>query len=232
MQPYFLPYLGYFHLLDSVDLFVVLEDVKYPKKGRWVNRNRILINGQPAWITVPVSITGELISEVDYRSDSEFFTRLRKTLSRAYSKAENLSSVFSYLQRWENSSDTGVSEVNMSLVRMIADLISMKIPKFINSSDLDLDKRLRGQNRILEICRILGADTYVNLPGGRNLYDQDAFLQVGTSLKFIKSNLRPYPQKTASFIPGLSVLDFVLSQNLELSKWCSDSSAYSLEAPN
>jgi hypothetical protein len=77
MQPYFFPYLGYFHLLDSVDSFIVLEDVKYPKSG-WIYGNRIVVNGQPNWITVPELTSDGLIAGAQYNPAENFprvFTR-------------------------------------------------------------------------------------------------------------------------------------------------------------
>jgi len=231
MQPYFFPYLGYFHLLDSVDFFIVLEDVKYPKSS-WINRNRILVNGQPNWITVPVLTSDGLIAGAQYNPAENFFPRLHKKLALAYANSPHLSSVLTFLQEWEDSAERGLAEVNMRLARKIGKLMGMNIPQSINSSELELASDLQGQDRILEICRIMGADTYVNLPGGRALYDQKAFSQTGTQLMFIKSSFAVYPQKSSTFVPGLSVLDFVLSQNTDLVEWVSGPSAYSLESPD
>lgn len=227
MQPYLFPYLGYFHLLDAVDKFVVLDDVKYPKNG-WVNRNRILVNGSPIWFTVPVSSTSELISEKQYLINEQGIKKLQETLVRSYARSPNLRTVLPWLENLAKSNQDGVVESNIILLKKTMELLGMKIPEIITSSELKIDKKLTGERKILEICYLFGAETYVNLPGGVNLYDQKNFASRGIRLAFIQSNFYPYFQKAEAFVPRMSILDFLLSQSTNYKDWISAANCYSL----
>jgi hypothetical protein len=228
MQPYLFPYLGYFHLLDAVDRFVVLDDVKYPKNG-WVNRNRILVNGSPVWFTVPVSSKSELISEKQYLINEHVRTRLQLSLSLAYSKSSNLSNVLPWLEELEASKGEGVVKANLNFLQKTMRMLGMSSPDIVISSDLQIDKGLRGQDKILEICSHLDCATYINLSGGVNLYSREAFASRGVKLAFIRSNFNRYHQKTESFIPQLSVIDLLLGEEFGYEEWIRAPFSYSLD---
>ena len=228
MQPYLFPYLGYFHLLDSVDKFVVLDDVKYPKNG-WVNRNRILVNGSPVWFTVPVSSKSELISEKHYLINEHVRKRLQSSLSHAYSKSSNLSTVLPWLDELEASKGAGLVKANLNFLQKTMRMLGMSSPDIMTSSDLQIDKGLTGQDKILEICSHLDCGTYVNLSGGINLYGREAFASRGIKLAFIRSNFNRYHQKAGSFIPQLSVIDLLLSEEFGYQEWIRAPFSYSLD---
>lgn len=218
MQPYFFPYLGYFHLIDAVDYFVVLDDVDYPKNG-WVNRNRILINSEPAWFTFPVYSAGALVSEKHYAVDDRCFDKARRKLSRAYGNSEALERVLSLFQHWEASGDSRVAPVNTMLLKAVCEIAGMRMPVFMASSEMSLKQELTGKRRIYEICEQLGASEYVNLSGGATLYSSEEFQFRGIGLRFVESELLPYPQRSTTFFPRLSVLDFLLNRSAAVSDW-------------
>lgn len=228
MQPYLFPYLGYFHLLDAVDKFVVLDDVKYPKNG-WVNRNRILVNGSPAWFTVPVSSKSELISEKQYLINEHVRKRLQLSLSLAYSKSSNLNTILPWLEELEVSIGVGIVKANLNFLQETMRMLGMSSPDIMTSSDLQIDKELRGQDKILEICSHLDCGTYVNLSGGVNLYSREAFASRGIKLAFIRSNFNQYHQKAEGFIPQLSVIDLLLSEEFGYEAWIRAPFSYSLD---
>lgn len=229
MQPYFMPYLGYFHLLDAVDIFVVLDDVRYPKNG-WVNRNRIVMNGEPAWLTVPVSSEGRHISEKTYSMDERFFVKTAKKLTQLYSASDSLACVLELFGRWRESGDKNVSTVNMMLIQSVCSTIGLRTPTFLRSSQLSLSKGAVAETRVIEICLSLGASQYVNLPGGEALYEHENFARAGLKLSFVRSQFQPYAQRAKTFLPKLSVLDLLLNQTSRDLDW-SDFGAYTLSQP-
>jgi hypothetical protein len=229
MQPYFLPYLGYFHLVDAVDAFVILDTVKYPKGG-WVNRNRILIEGVDRWLTLPVSSRASSISEKSYVLDHRDFIRIEKMVSRAYSRSPRLGEFQALLAEWWHSPIRNVSETNMFFVRGIMERLGRVLPRFVNASSVQTDGAT-GQDRILKIAQNLGATSYVNLIGGQRLYQKSAFNAVGMELFFVRSQFREYTQKSPEFVPGLSVLDLFLNETRDAESWIGPES-YSLFSPN
>jgi len=206
MQPYFLPYIGYFQLLNYCDTFVLYDDIEYTKKG-WITRNRIQFNGDVRLFSLNLKKDSDYLSIKD-RSLAESFDRSKllrlfeETLRRTPHYEETIellrpivscgsSDLFSYL---ENSINLVCQQIGVTT-------------KLIKSSDLDIDHELRGQQRVLEICSVLNAEQYINPIGGMELYDIESFKSRGLKLSFIKSKLSPYSQGVFDFIPALSIVD-------------------------
>ena len=99
MQPYFLPYLGYFQLLAAVDIFVILDDVNYINRG-WINRNRILLNGQPCWVTLPISKASQnrRINEISLDTNKRFTSKTLDRIRHAYTRAPHFSEVMPLIE--------------------------------------------------------------------------------------------------------------------------------------
>jgi hypothetical protein len=210
MQPYFFPYLGYFHLIDAVDCFVVLDNVDYPKNG-WVNRNRILINSEVSWFTVPVYSAGALITEKRYALDARFFDIAKRKVSQAYGNSASLGKILGMFDNWQSSKDTRVASVNTMLLQAACEILAIRRPVFMASSEITIAPELAGKRRVYEICKELGASEYVNLPGGATLYSSEEFQLQGLALRFVESQFSPYPQRSTTFFPRLSVLDLLLN---------------------
>lgn len=214
MQPYFLPYLGYFQLVSSVERFVIYDDIEYTKKG-WINRNRILLNGAATTITVPL------------RKDSDFLTVREREISAEYDRDALLARIRgAYLRAPEFDSTfplirevVGIPESNLFRYihsGLLALLDHLAIPtEMIVSSTIPIEQGLRGQDKVLAICAALGADSYVNAIGGRELYDPSAFAKAGVELAFIESLPFEYPQFGAPFVPSLSILDVLMFNDLD-----------------
>jgi len=212
MQPYFFPYLGYFQLFTAVDLFVFLDDVQFPKAS-WVPRNRILVNSSPHWLTLPhVRPRGsrELISGSLYLDSSREIKKIGGTLERDYpvfpAKRKLVIELISAMQ------GSTVSEGNIQSTIAIGNHLGIRLPRIQRSSAImPAEIRSKGQAGLIEICKELGATEYVNLPGGRELYSGSDFAESSIELGFVEPNMIEYPQKSKTFVPGLSVIDLILN---------------------
>ena len=177
MQPYFVPYAGYFRLFSTADLFVIYDCVQFPRRG-WVHRNRFLEGEKENWVTLPLEKCSRdtLIKDLRFRSEaSSWFDDLVKRYAF-------LAKVGSF-KAW-NQRDTLVDYLEKSLGDLCRDLA---IPfDTLRSSELPIRPELRGQDRILEICRQVGAKEYINLSGGADLYDASQFKDCGIDLRFLK----------------------------------------------
>lgn len=207
MQPYLFPYLGYFHLLRAVDVLVSLDDVQYVKR-RWMNRNRVVVGGSVRWLSVPVRHAPQrtAIRDVTYDLAHPEVTSLAGSLLASYAKAPGWTSVEHLWKVLTASPDERVSVVNEHLLTETLDLLGETGPRLVRASDLGCPHE-DPQLRIVGLCEALGAATYVNPAGGRELYDPAVFAARGLELRFVRSTLRPYPQGLGAFEPGLSVLD-------------------------
>lgn len=207
MQPYLFPYLGYFQLIDSVDIFVAFDDVNYFKKG-FINKNNILLGHHKHPFTFPIhqASQNKLINQHTYLKNDDFL----KTLHHAYSNAPYYSLISFVISDWLTElPGENVAEFNYKTIKWICNYLGIK-SQIIKASELLINKGLKGSERIISICKCLEVATYVNAPGGKNLYNQTEFKQNKLNLKFINPKLEPYQQLSSNFIPNLSIIDMLM----------------------
>lgn len=214
MQPYFLPYIGYFQLISAVDSFVLYDNIKYTKKG-WVNRNRILVNGKDAVFSVPLKKDSDFLNVCE-RSVSEIFRReeLLRKVEGAYKKSPFFDEVFPVLADVVLSKENNLFDyIYQSVLKICAYLrIDTKI---MVSSGIPIDHSLRSQEKVLAFCRNLRAKEYINPIGGTELYERERFLCDGIDLKFIRTIPFEYKQFGGGFVPGLSIIDVLMFNPLD-----------------
>jgi len=206
IQPYFLPYIGYFQLIASVDKFVIYDNIKYTKKG-WINRNRMLQNGTDKVFSIPLSKASDRLDIVE-REISPDFNR-QKLLSQfrgCYLKAPYFDDVWPLIESIVSFRDDNLFRYIQNSILLMCDYLDIDT-EIIVSSSVEADHDLLSQDRVLSICGALNANTYVNPRGGVELYSADEFASKDLELKFIKTNTIEYMQFGDSFVPSLSVLD-------------------------
>ena len=209
MQPYFMPYIGYFQLMKAVDKYVVYDDVNYIKGG-WANRNHILINGEKEMFTVTLQKASQnkLFNEIVIGDD---FKKLMKTLQMNYSRAINFDQTMVLMERIISFPNKQLAVFIANSFREILSYLSV-VTEILMSSEIPKDNSLRGKDKIIQICEILGADTYYNAVGGKNLYDQEEFREHGITLNFVDSLPQVYSQlHTREFVSGLSMIDVLMN---------------------
>lgn len=200
MQPYFAPYGGYFQLFAFSETFVLLDCVQFPRRG-WVHRNQLpQQDGRAAWLTVPLQPAPRDATIDTLRLAADAGIRLANEARRFPSLEAGLQRGDSLAQAVVRPTQTGFVDYAETILRMIADRLGFSTP-MIRSSRLEVPASFRGQDRILEIARRLGADSYLNPSGGRDLYDPADFAAAGVDLNF----LQPYPGPTWSLLHRLMV---------------------------
>lgn len=211
MQPYFLPYIGYFQLMAAVDKFVLLDDVHFINGG-WINRNRIAVNGEPHWLTIPLvkGSQNRLINEIEIIQDPAWKRKMMRKVEFSYHGAPFANELLRLFSRILNAASGSLAKFLCWHLREVADFIGFEATIEPTSAIYPKEGR-SGQDRILDICRREGAKTYVNLPGGRELYDPRSFASAGIELCFLDLNLPPLAlrhsgQKGVS----LSILDLLM----------------------
>lgn len=207
MQPYFLPYIGYWQLMNAVDVYVVFDDVNYINGG-WINRNRILVNGQSQYITIPLlgASQNKRINEIQVDTQSKLFKKQLRTVEMAYKKAPMFSEVFPLLETLFTEPKEKLVDLISESFRLVRERLNIH-SELLLSSQIDKDNTLKGQDKILAICKTLGADEYINAIGGKALYHSAEFEKNQIKLRFLSTNEITYPQLGAPFYPNLSILD-------------------------
>lgn len=210
MQPYFFPYIGYFQLVNAVDTFVVYDDVQY-MKGGWINRNRILLKGQPSWITLPVqkASINLAINQRHYQLNKITLLNIEHKLIQCYRNAPLFDEIFPFVCDLMNYQNTNVAMFNFNLIKKIAQRLRINATILLSSS-LDADINLRGQEKVIEICNKVGARQYTNPIAGSFLYDDATFANKGVKLRFLKSKTSTYTQFSEPALQSLSIIDVLM----------------------
>jgi len=210
MQPYFFPYIGYWQLIHAVDRFVIYDDVNFMKQG-WINRNRILINGEPSYITIPLdgASPNKRICDIPMQTSPLWRKKMLKSIEFNYRKSPFFDEIFVEIDKLISNPASNLAEYLAKCLESLATFLGIGT-EFVQSSRDYRNSRLRGQDRVLDICNREGATSYVNLPGGQALYDAASFANANIDLRFLSGRISPYPQRVADFVPNLSIIDVLM----------------------
>lgn len=210
MQPYFVPYMGYWQLMNAVDKYVIYDDVNYIKRG-WINRNRILMDGNPIYFNIPILAASQnkLIKEIEIVTDETLINKNLKRIEGAYKKAPYYYDVIPYLEKILCFEEKNLVRYLINSFEVICGYLDITT-ELICSSSLDKDNSLKGKDKILSICSLLEATEYYNVIAGKELYSFDEFRSQGIELKFLKTNDICYKQFSDKFSPNLSIIDVMM----------------------
>ncbi len=212
MQPYFLPYIGYWQLIQLVDAFVIYDEIQYTKKG-WINRNRFLQNGKDALFSIPLKADSDHLNVVN-RFLTDDFDRLKliRKLREAYRKAPFFEKNFSFFEDIILYEETNLFRYILNSIQKIMTALEIHTPLII-SSNLNLSD-FKGQEKVIEICKKTNATHYINPIGGLDLYDPRTFAEHDIELNFLRARPKPYVQFSNNFIPFLSILDVLMFNDI------------------
>lgn len=220
MQPYFLPYIGYFQLMNAVDKFVVYDNIQYTKKG-WINRNRYLANRKENYFTIPLKKTSGYLDIIERElvSDSQKLNKkqLRK-FENAYRKAPYFNEVMPFVSECFLYENDNLFKFLLNSLQKTKNFIGIDT-EIIISSQIEKDETiLKGAERVKNICKLLSADEYYNPIGGIELYNKKEFEKNGFRLNFLKTNSFKYDQFANDFVPFLSILDVLMFNSISTIK--------------
>ncbi|MGZ5551097.1 MAG: WbqC family protein [Nitrososphaeraceae archaeon] len=219
MQPYFLPYLGYFSLIKHTDEFILLDTVKFIRHG-WIERNRILKQGE-GWIYIKVPLAKhhsstlikdiEIDNNIDWKSKILAQMEIYKKTSRYYCVVLKL--VAEVLEQ----KYTDIVTLNKTFMEAVCNYLKFKRPiEIFSEMGLKIEKPKEPDEWALNICRVLEAvDEYWNPLGGQAFYDKTKYEKAGLKLKFQSIILKEYDQRRKAFELGLSIIDVMMFNSPE-----------------
>ena len=213
-QPYFVPYIGYWQLINAADVFIIGDDYTYIKGG-WINRNRIMENGMVKFFNIELAhvSSSKNINEL-FLSDAFKKEEKLKKLRNAYRKAPHFDAGYALMEQVFSCDEKNLAVFLEHSIRCICDYLGITT-KIIRSSDIPGNSEFKREYRIFDQCRFLGADTYINAIGGQKLYDYQQFHDHGIKLGFIQTEDIRYPQFWYDFEPGLSIIDVIMFNSKE-----------------
>ena len=212
MQPYAFPYFGYFCLIESSDLIVFYDDVNFIKGG-WINRNRILNNGNPELFNVFLSGASSFkqIKEIMLFDDDKKIESTLNKIKNAYRNAPYFYEVFPIIEKVFEFRQVSISDFAILSIQAVYDYLDLNLNSTISSVCSPHTKGLNKVERLVTMTKELGYKNYINVMGGKDLYNKEEFAQHGVNLYFNKPLLTPYDQKTdGDFHPYLSIIDVMM----------------------
>lgn len=215
MQPYFFPYIGYWQLMNHVDQYVIYDDVNFIKGG-WINRNRILNHGKIQFFNLQMkgASPNKLINEIEIETDERVIRKSLRMIENCYGKAPYYKQTYELICDMMFYKNSNLAAFLTNAIMRMAEYLGMNT-KFIVSSDLEKNNELRGRDKVIHICRLLGADEYYNASGGQELYEFESFEQQGIKLKFVDTGAVSYRQFGEEFVPNLSIIDVLMFNSLQ-----------------
>lgn len=215
MQPYFFPYIGYWQLINIVDKYVIFDDVNYINRG-WINRNRILFDGKPRYFNIMLkgASQNKLINEIEVDNGTKQIARNLMILKQAYGKAPFFQEAFPVIEAILCEEESNLGRFNGLLIRKICIYLEIDT-EIIFSSELQKNNSLKGQEKIIDICRNLGATSYYNVIGGKDLYRREKFSQHNIKLYFVCADTIRYKQFDDIFWDNLSIIDVMMFNSRE-----------------
>jgi hypothetical protein len=219
LQSNYLPWKGYFDLMQSVDEFILYDEVQYTRRD-WRNRNRFKSPAGVRWLTIPVQVKGRYLQRIDETlvSDPSWAEQHWSTLASWYGAApffEHYQEVVkaAYLQ----TDDSSLSQINRRFIELVAGLLGISTP--LRSSS-EYASRSSKTERLLSICEAAGATVYLSGPAAKAYLDESIFTQSGISVKWMDYSGYPeYPQLYPPFEHHVSVLDLLFNVGPQASNY-------------
>jgi len=216
MQPYFSPYIGYFQLINAVDEFVIYDNIEFTKKG-WINRNRILFNGNDLFITLPLKNDSDFLQIRDRFLSDNWVVDRKKILNKiteSYRKAPLFDKAYYVIEKCLLYDDKNLFNFNYNSVKIFMEYLHIDT-KLTISSSIPINHELKSQDKVIAICLQQNADIYINPIGGIELYDKKVFNNYNIQLEFLHSKSISYKQFKNDFIPWLSIIDVIMFNEVE-----------------
>jgi hypothetical protein len=211
-QPQYMAWVGYFHKIASADLFIILNNVQF-RKNEWQHRNRIKGPNGAQWLSVPTTYKfPQLINEVGIADDPHWCSKHLHSLESCYGKSHYFENYYPLFKSFFEKTYTMLSACNISSIELLSDCLGLKTP-LLQASSIPIDGS--STERLVNICKHVGADTYLAGAGGRDYMDMQLFESAGIEVRFQDFHPPVYPQlwcdNQSEFIPGLSLIDLLFN---------------------
>lgn len=219
MQPYVFPYIGYMNLVNASDNFVFYDDVNFIKKG-WINRNRIMLMGEPFRFSIPLKRQSQnvLIKDTEVADLIKFSDKFLAQLNSSYKDSPYKSSVLDYVKEVLDGRHVSISEVAIASVELFFTYVGISKSFHVSSKEFGTTRGMEKAERLIAITGLLQSTSYINAIGGTTLYGKELFSSKGVNLQFVKPALIPYEHcngTASSFSAGLSIIDLMMNLSVE-----------------
>jgi WbqC-like protein family len=212
-QPNFLPWLGFFDKVRRSDVFIVMDNAQFPKTGgTWTNRVQLIVNKEPAWVTVPIVRAYHGVRTVrDMRiNDSRTWrAKLVRTIEMNYGRAPHFEEVAPLVREMIDQPTADLAQYNLTAIRTLCSRLDLETPVALGSS---LDTDGRSTDLVVSMVRAVGGTAYLAGGGASGYQEDQRFAEAGIELVYQGFQHPTYPQfNTGAFTPGLSIVDALMN---------------------
>lgn len=213
-QPNFLPWTGYFHKISKSDIFVFLDDVQYSKNS-FINRNRIKSPDGVLWLTVPVGQKnkfGQSIKDVEIINSEKNLKKVLYSIKVNYSRAKHFNELYPLIESVISLNiNNNLSSLNIQLIEKITEYLNLNT-EFVKASNLD---GITGTSteRLVTICKKLGAKKYISGFGGNKYQDVEMFNDAKIKCETYDFVHPVYQQLWGDYVPNLSIIDYLFNNS-------------------
>lgn len=215
MQPYFMPYIGYFSLINETDKWIVFDTVQYIEHG-WVNRNRIIHPTKPEsiYFTIPLQSHSQktVIKDIRISNREPYIEKILGQVRTSYKKrAPYFKEIYGLLEDCLNYEKNSLVDLNVYSMKCVCEYLKINFNyEIFSEMNLEIEPVLDSGEWALNISKAMHAEEYINPPGGKALFDKNKFDNAGIKLTFLENNFSQYNQKKSAFISGLSIIDVMM----------------------
>ena len=213
LQSNYIPWRGYFDLINSVDEFILYDDMQYTRRD-WRNRNRIKSHHGPIWLTIPVEVKDKYLQKIkDTKVADDRWGRAHwQSIIHSYSRAKYFSEYRSMLEElYLGIDDKLLSRINYRFIRAICQILGIT-----TSISWSMDYELIGEDKtekLVKLCKQAGATNYISGPAAKDYIDPELFDRDGITINYIDySGYLDYDQLYPPFDPHISVIDLILNE--------------------
>lgn len=213
MQPYFMPYIGYFQLINAVDEFILFDTPQFIRHG-WIERNNILkINGDSIYIKVPLvkHERSTAILDIKINNSINWEEKILAQITHYKKKAPYYNEVTTLLNYSFEFKTESIVKLNYYALKTICDYLNITTPiKIWSEMKVEIESANAPDEWALNICKALKADTYYNPEGGLSFFDRSKYKNENIEIKFLRSTEIEYNQFSNNFVPFLSIIDLLM----------------------
>ena len=214
LQPTYLPWMGYFEMIDSVDTYIIFDHVQFERKS-WQQRNKIKTASGVAYLTVPVQKVSRQtpISEIKISYDQgNPLGKHWKTIELAYKKAPYFEKYKSFFEKIYSKKYVLLRDLNVEIIKLVCDILGVK-KKIVFSSELDLkDENMAKTEKVINLCKNQGITHLYDARGAEEILDKSLFRKEDILVDFQEFLHPEYSQLWGEFVSYLSVIDLIFNQ--------------------
>jgi hypothetical protein len=219
VQSNYIPWRGYFDLINSVDEFILYDDMQYTVRD-WRNRNIIKTANGPLWLTIPVEVKGKYFQKIKDTvvSDPAWGRKHWASITHNYAKAKHFAaSRQMFADLYAAPEERLLSRINHCFIRVICELLGIK-----TTISWSMDYELMGDKtkRLVNLCKQAGASDYLSGPAAKSYLDEDLFAREDIAVAYMDySDYPEYRQLYPPFEPQVSILDLIFNEGPDAARY-------------